>query len=334
MSGSASLISLAALIAFTLASLSPFATSTALRRLNAVDVPNLRSSHSTPTLRGLGIGIALGASVAIVIAATLEGAGSPELTVVAISGMAFALLGLAEDVFGLSIRVRAGLQVLIGAIAVAILAQGSPVPLLITIALVPFIAFFTNAANFMDGINGISSLNSLVFGASFVAVGIFYDLPWLIVAGASFAAAFAGFLSWNRGTRALFLGDSGSYFMGGFVAISISAALLSDVSIVALIAPVWIYLVDTIVTLCTRIATGQSWAQAHRQHTYQRLVDMGWSHASVAILVSGASALSSLLGLLTIDSSPAIRGVLVLALVALGVAYRLSPALMKIRNHA
>jgi UDP-N-acetylmuramyl pentapeptide phosphotransferase/UDP-N-acetylglucosamine-1-phosphate transferase len=327
MSAFATLAVVAALMAFILAVLSPLLVRPALRRLGAVDVPSFRSSHSTPTLRGLGIGIALGATAALVIVGTLAQAWSLELTVVVLSGMCFALLGLTEDVVGLSIRIRAGAQVAIGVVAVAVLAPNSPVPLIVTIALVPFIAFFTNAANFMDGINGISSLNSLVFGATFVAVGFVYDLAWLVLTGASFAAAFAGFLPWNRGRKPLFLGDSGSYFIGGFVAITISAAILDGASIIALIAPVWIYLVDTVATLLTRIGKRQAWTQAHREHTYQRLMDQGRPHYSVAAFVALASGMSALFGVLTIEAGPLGTTLLILALLVFAAVYRVSPAL-------
>ena len=121
--------SLVLILAFVLGALLPFAVRPLLHALNMVDIPNERSSHTTPTYRGMGLATASATCLSFAVA-TLMGwtVNLPiSLTFLAGGGLAL-LLGWTEDVYGVSIAKRAGMQLVIGlgiALSLAIIQEAS-----------------------------------------------------------------------------------------------------------------------------------------------------------------------------------------------------------------
>src|SRR5690606_29011020 len=95
----------------------------------------------------------------------------------------------------------------------------SPIPLwaviILVIYAVLFISSYINVANFMDGLNGISGFHGVIAGAAFGVVGWLTATPWLLIIGVVLAAGYLGFLPWNLTKPGAFLGDVGSYLLGG-----------------------------------------------------------------------------------------------------------------------
>ncbi|GAB3486415.1 hypothetical protein GCM10027572_04410 [Flexivirga lutea] len=141
-----------------------------------------------------------------------------------------------------------------------------------------------NAVNFMDGINGITGLTSLVWGLN-AACSELSDVAWI---GAVTAGAGLGFLPWNAPTARLFLGDSGSYLLGGLMALGIVRTMVRSRRIresVLIGAPLLPYGVDVAQAIIRRAASGVALTEAHREHVYQQLVDhAGMSHLQVATI--------------------------------------------------
>src|SRR5690606_26264522 len=141
---------------------------------------------------------------------------------------------------------------------------------------------YINMANFMDGINAISGLHGLAAGGALAVVGTLAQFEWLTFSDALIAVAFAVFLPWNLNGR-LFLGDVGSYLLGASLAAAAGSAIAAGVPPIAALAPLAIYAADTLVVIVRRLARGEQWWEAHRQHVYQRLVDAGVRHLPVAL---------------------------------------------------
>ena len=269
----------------TLVSLaSPLGLRPVLHRLGVLDVPNKRSSHSTPTLRGGGVGPLLGLAVGGSTAALSQDA-SGELNLVAIicaTACAVGIIGLIEDITGLPVAARAGAQLCIGAtLATAIAGSWALSYWWVPVAALGFTSY-VNFANFMDGVNGISSLNGLVTGLTFASLGWVETAPWLMATGLLIASSFISFLPWNLLPPGMFLGDVGSYLLGGACAAVSIIAILSGVHPISALAPLSIYLADAGSTLVWRSARREPLFQAHRSHVYQRLTNTGLSHLTVA----------------------------------------------------
>lgn len=314
---------LVVLIVFVAAAGLPGVIRPVLERLGVIDIPNERSSHTRPAIRGVGLATMLALAVGAVLILVVDPSTLPRATILACLGAAFlaSLVGLVEDVRGIPTRERAILQLAVGLIGAAaiVVATGTAVWWIPLGALA--IAVYINAANFMDGVDGISGLHGLVVGVVYALIGQLTDTSWLVLGGSLLAVAFLGFLPWNVIKGRMFLGDVGSYLLGALVTALAFGAFVEGISPVALTAPVVIYLADTGTTLIGRIRRGESWFEAHRSHVYQRLTDRGLTHLQVAALVALLSLVSGLIGLLAIDGS-APRAAISIALIAgLAIAY-------------
>ncbi|WAP52810.1 glycosyltransferase family 4 protein [Arthrobacter sp. ATA002] len=325
------LLALCAGAAFLASLLLPFGFIPLLRRLGVLDIPNERSSHTKVVIRGVGVTIAAGVLLGLALS-LLTGLVAVDRSIVLILGLltaAASLLGWIEDFRGLSVRVRAGLQLVLGIAGTAALVWTMeqsywwiPVGALA-------IAAYINVANFMDGVNGISGLHGITVGVLFSVGGVLGDQVWMTVAGAVTAAAFAAFLPWNLGRGSVFMGDVGSYLLGASVAGIAVAGFLAGVNVEYLLFPVLIYLADTFSTLLMRVSRGERWYAAHRQHVYQRLTDAGLSHLQSASVVTACTALTGAAGLVVAEAGDVLKVAVTLFALAVVVFYLLSPRIFR-----
>ena len=349
-------------VTLVLSLLLPFAVRPWLFKLGIMDVPNERSSHEKPVLRGLGLAVLIAMAVGGGAGALLppllgESYVSSTLITVVLGSLAAGLLGLAEDLRGLSVRIRSLCLLLIaccvstsmlwqpqlfseasGLASPVILqwvsgwASQSPLPLwgliLLAVYAILFISSYINVANFMDGLNGISGFHGVIAGLAFGTAGYLTGHGWLLLAGLVLAAGFGGFLPWNLTRPGAFLGDVGSYLLGGAVAITSFAALVSGVPFLATIGPMVIYFGDVGVTLVKRVRAGHKWDEPHKEHAYQRIQQLGYTHVQASLITAGCTALASLLGLVSLFTG--LWGTLALLVGGLAVVafYTLLPRLL------
>ncbi|UYG17272.1 NAD-dependent epimerase/dehydratase family protein [Brachybacterium huguangmaarense] len=204
----------------------------------------------------------------------------------AIVAVAFSALGFIDDLLGLRASLRLRVQAIIGVVAaiVSVAVTGSSAWFIPLGALL--LVGYVNAVNFMDGINGISSLHGAIVGAAFAVTGMLAGPAWLTYMGLTIGAAFIAFLPWNLRRDGFFLGDVGSYLLGGAIAITAVLAYGEGLPALLLLAPLSIYLADTGATLLRRFVHGESITSPHRTHAYQRLTDTGMPHLWSAGLVT------------------------------------------------
>jgi len=260
------------------AALAPFVRHV-MQMVGILDIPNHRSSHTAPIPRGGGLACLGGVLVALAVA-QLQGHHVPWVAVLAV--VLLAVVGFADDRVGLAAAPRLAAQLVSGLIAGAVIGG---VYLALTAAIV--VPAVVNVVNFMDGINGITSLIVICWGMTALLVGHAHRLDPLSVVGAVSAGSALGFLPWNTPIAKLFLGDVGSYLFGGLVAVGLLLGWIGGVRTAVLIAPLALYLADTGTVLIKRGLKGDSLLKAHREHVYQRLIsDAGLSHVAVAVAVA------------------------------------------------
>jgi UDP-GlcNAc:undecaprenyl-phosphate GlcNAc-1-phosphate transferase len=304
--------------------LTPLITS-ALHWARAHDLPNQRSSHVEVVPRGGGIAVLVPVLVVLALAERVDAQARTALVVV----ICLALLGLADDVRGgISTFARLAVTVVVAAVASDMVLEdrsGMTQILAVGVAAV-WVAGYTNAFNFMDGINGIAGLHAALAGAFFGFVGVVEDHEVLRLAGFVLAGASLGFLPFNAFRARVFLGDVGSYGLGGVIAVLVVIGVDAGLPPEALAGSLVPYLADTSTTLLRRIARRERWFEAHRQHAYQQLIDQRRSHQQVAVLVAATSALCGVLGLLALRGGvPRLAGLV--AIVVVAVVYVLLPRL-------
>ncbi len=275
-------------------------------RISLVDTPNSRSSHLTPTPRGGGVGIWLSFLIVpfflflplpsllapVPSHYTTHSSFLPEFILVA--GL-LGLLGLLEDRFNISPKLRLLLQLALSAMAVHLFIapftlHASPCILLLSLFFfffwIVFIAGTANFYNFMDGINGIAGLTGAVgFGLmAFFSYSIINNyevalLSFVLMGGC------LGFLPLNFPRARTFMGDVGSIFLG-FVFASFVADLSCNGSVfLCLCMFLCPFYSDALMTIYYRWRMGENLMQAHRSHLYQYLSnELAIPHWKVSLL--------------------------------------------------
>ena len=273
-------------------------------RKGILDVPNVRSSHTTPTPRGGGIVIAGVCLAGYFLVEYLSGSrvswgyivGS--LLIVGISWLddlrsisALARL-LCHTAAALLIIADAGpIRLFEVPLVSGVVTFGVIAPILTTV----WIVWLVNAYNFMDGIDGIAGSQALIAGIGWTFAAFFADAIGVYYFGLIIAAASLGFLLHNWQPAKIFMGDTGSAFLGfTFAALPIIAAAEKPVysarfALISVIF-VWFFLFDSVFTLISRILKGRQVWIPHREHLYQRLIQAGKSHAFVASIYGALTA--------------------------------------------
>jgi UDP-N-acetylmuramyl pentapeptide phosphotransferase/UDP-N-acetylglucosamine-1-phosphate transferase len=279
-----------------------------LRRWGVLDVPGQRSSHAEPIPRGSGIAPAVGATVALATASALDGQARAGLLAVS---LAFGAVGFLDDVVGVPALRRLALQVVAAALAVWWLVaswDGSQTwRVAVAGGALLWLVSYVNAFNFMDGIDGMSVAQVLVAGTAWSVVGHVENVPALVTGSLVITGAALGFAPFNFPRARMFLGDGGSYFFGAWLAGLAVMAVLARVPPEAVLAPLSLYLADTGTTLLRRVRRGDVWYLPHREHAYQRLVQLGWTHSRTTLTVGAVMAVVSGLGALALTDSVALR---------------------------
>jgi len=297
------------MLAFTIAVVVTPLVTLGLRRWRVLDIPNGRSMHHEATPRGGGVGVAVAVTLAVALGPELVGVSRAS---VLMCGVAFALVGLLEDVVGVSALRR--LPLLFAAAAMALpwtfktFHGGFLWHAAFGVALVVWVVSYTNAFNFMDGINGLAASQVAVAAGAWYLVGRSQDVAWLSAMALIVGGAALGFLPWNLPRAKVFLGDVGSYFLGAILAVMAVEALRSGIPVEAVLAPLAVFLADTGLTLVRRVARGDRWFEAHREHVYQRLtLKLGGSHTRGTGALTLVMAACSALGALSLAGSLQLR---------------------------
>lgn len=310
-------------IALAAAALVVLALRPVARRLGLVDVPNERSSHSTPTplVGGLGIfaGVLVG-GLAAVAAGWLP--MSREFLSFYAGGALLALVGAIDDARDLSAASRFVAQIT----ASLIMVYGGGVVLTdlgrMTLSgdllelgplAVPFTVFATlgviNAVNMCDGLDGLSGTLALVSLTGMMLAAILTgSAPDATVLG-MLAAAIFGFLLFNfrvpgRPRALVFMGDAGSMFLGyalTWFAISLSQAPDRLITPAAALWFIMLPIFDTVSMMLRRIIRGRSPFSADREHIHHVFLLAGFSVNETVTIMAAGALIGVGIGLLSMD---------------------------------
>jgi Fuc2NAc and GlcNAc transferase len=266
-----------------------------------MDVPNVRSSHSTPIPRGGGVAIVLTVQAAILFLAWGGAIPWPDAWGLLGGGVAVAVIGFVDDhgfaiapLWRLLVHAAAASWVVfwLGTAAFVLtpgLVEGARG--LAALVAVLYLAWMINLSNFMDGIDGIA-------GVETVTVCVCGALLGVIAAGAAspvllavlLASATAGFLVWNWPPAKVFLGDVGSGFLGLMLgALSLLAGRGNAGLSWSWFILLGVFVVDATTTLMRRVLRGERFHEAHRSHAYQNAARRWGSHARVSAAVAAVN---------------------------------------------
>ena len=267
----------------------------AAMRLNMMDVPNDRSSHSVVTPRGGGLSFILIFFIGLIWFASSIDVWKPSLFSIVLPGFIIALIGFLDDLGHIPARYRLmghlavgilTLAILHGAPSVHVFAWDIPPSIILNMIFVLYIAWMINLYNFMDGIDGLAGMEaiSVCFSMAFIYSSLsqfnLLVLPLLL------GAAVLGFICWNFPIAKIFMGDAGSGFLG-FVLSTMSILSIGHDStfFFSWLILLGVFLVDSSYTLLFRLWRGDKIYQAHKSHAYQQAALKYSSHQCVTFAV-------------------------------------------------
>ena len=277
-------------------------------RVGAVDVPrDTRRMHDHPIPRMGGLAIFFGFILSVLIFLPL----TSELRGMLLGGVIIVILGIFDDIFALPALPK--LLVQIGAALIAVL-EGNRIEFLsnpnifssspywelgwLSVPItVLWIVAITNSVNLIDGLDGLACGVSTISSMTLLVIALIVAEPDVAILMAALSGACIGFLPYNLNPAKIFMGDTGSTFLGFILAAVSIQGLFKFYAIISFAVPflmLGLPIFDTCFAILRRVSHGQSPMQPDRGHIHHRLIDMGFTQKqAVAVLYI----ISAILGL-------------------------------------
>jgi len=309
------------LIIFAAAFSFSFVSTPLIRRLairsGFIAVPKADRAHTEPTALMGGLAIYIAASLALVSVILVvtfflgNRLGLPEFLAIVLGGSIMAAIGLWDDRKALPAGVKLLLQILP---VVLVFFAGVRVQLPLNrfivsteiinfIITVCWILFITNALNYLDNADGVAIMTSATTSAIFLLIAILNEQQLVSILAAAIAAASLGFARYNLPLpkSTIFMGDSGSLFLGYLIAIlGIKIRIPGNAIQITWMVPIIVLglpIFDTILVFISRTRRRISFFRGGVDHTTHRMARLGMDKLSVALAVS---LISGALGLVAI----------------------------------
>ena len=299
----------AALLASALVALltTPVVRSLAFR-VGAVDVPkDSRRMHDHPIPRMGGLAIFFGFMLSVLIFLPL----TSQLRGMLLGGVIIVILGIFDDIYALPAVPKFLVQIVAALIAVLegnrILVISNPnvfssdpfwnLGILSIPITVIWIVGITNAVNLIDGLDGLACGVSTISSMTLLVIALVVSEPETAILTAALAGGCIGFLPYNLNPAKIFMGDTGSTFLGFVLAVVSIQGLFKFYAIISFAVPflmLGLPIFDTTFAIVRRLAKGQSPMTPDRGHIHHRLIDMGFSQKQA---VATLYVISAILGL-------------------------------------
>lgn len=241
------------------------------------------------------------------------------------------LLGVYDDLRGLGPYVKFAVQTAAAAMLYAgglrivnipVLLGDRPLPsflgLLFTII---WVLAITNAFNLIDGLDGLAAGSALFSTMVAFVLAVFHGPVLVEVMTIALAGAILGFLRFNFNPATIFLGDSGSLFIGFLLSALALYGAQKAPTIVAVAIPIVSFglpILETVLSVIRRLISGRPVFTADREHIHHKLLQHGMSHRQVVILLYGVSAVFAMLSLFLLWPTGSSLG-LVMAVLGIGI---------------
>ncbi|GGF91648.1 glycosyltransferase family 4 protein [Paenibacillus abyssi] len=279
--------------------------------VGAIDKPNHRKVHTRimPRLGGLAIYVAFAAGLLIVLPFFPEGLLNKYdmnlIRAMLVGGTLIVLIGALDDRFELSAKVKLlgqliaacivvfGFGVQINLVNIPFGESMQPIADWISIPLTIFwIVGVTNAINLIDGLDGLASGVSGIAIGTILVMAVFMGFEPIILMSALLLGGILGFLVFNFHPAKIFMGDSGSLFLGFSLAM-MSMLAFKQVTIVSFVTPLLIIgvpLSDTFFAIVRRLINKKPIFAPDKGHLHHCLRELGFSHRKTVLIIYGIAA--------------------------------------------
>ncbi|HAA43461.1 MAG TPA: undecaprenyl-phosphate alpha-N-acetylglucosaminyl 1-phosphate transferase [Ruminiclostridium sp.] len=286
-------------------------------KVGAVDQPKARGMHDKPMPRMGGIAIFLGfIFTVLVVTPSVEAFEWKQISGLLVGGMIIFLLGFFDDIYNLNAKLKFLIQVIAALVVIYSdiriefvtwpFAEGNI--LILEKISIPITLFWivgvTNAVNLIDGLDGLAAGVSSIAAICLMILSMFSPNPIGPVAAilmAALAGSCLGFLPYNFNPAKIFMGDTGSTFLGFVLAVSSIQGLIKGYTAVTILIAVLVLalpIFDTTFAILRRIISRRPIMEADRGHIHHRLVDKGYSQKQAVITLYGISGGFGIIGIL------------------------------------
>ena len=277
-------------------------------RVKAVDVPkDGRRMHDHPIPRMGGLAIFLGFLLSVLLFLDLNA----QMRGMLLGAVIIVVLGIFDDIYSLRAMFKFVVQIIAALVAVlsgnVIETLSNPnvfsadpywnLGILAVPATVIWIVAITNAVNLIDGLDGLACGVSTISSMTLLVIALVVSEGNVAILMAALAGGCIGFLPYNMNPAKIFMGDTGSTFLGYILAVVSIQGLFKFYTIISFAVPFLILglpIFDTAFAFIRRIAHGQSPMHADRSHIHHRLIDMGLNQKQA---VATLYVISAILGL-------------------------------------
>ena len=299
-----------------------FATTPLVRRfafkIGAIDIPkDNRRMHKKPTPLIGGLAIIFGFTVATLCFAQ----PSRQLYGTLAGAAIIAVMGVIDDCKNLPAKLKFVIQIIAalvvvfaGDIKIDVFTNPNflsdnpywvlPEWLSVTLTVI-WIVFITNAVNFIDGLDGLAAGVSAIMSISLVFISIRVGEYSIAILGIALMGSCFGFLPFNFNPAKIFMGDTGSTFLGFMLATLSIQGVFKSYAVISFAVPLLILglpLFDALFAMIRRILRGQSPMTADRGHLHHRLVDMGFSQKQTVFILYAISGVLGITAVLLAES--------------------------------
>lgn len=264
--------------------------------VGAMDVPNARKVHKKPMPRLGGLAI----YIAFLLGYILYGQISTQMISILIGSFLLIIVGIFDDINSIPAKYKFLVQTIAASIVVVygklgfseltILGLSFHFPMIINdILAIFFIVAITNAINLIDGLDGLSSGISAIYFLTIAVIALITNklggidiILSLIMLGATL-----GFLFHNFPPAKIFMGDTGSLFLGFMISIIalLGYKVTTFTSLVVPIVVLAIPIFDTLFAILRRLLKGQSVAVADKEHFHHQLLKMKYSPVASILII-------------------------------------------------
>lgn len=278
-------------------------------KCGAIDYPKGRGVHKKPMPRMGGVAIVLGFTITVLMVNYFDKSmDSRQFAGFLVGALLIAGLGVVDDMKNLPAKLKFCVQILA---ALIVIFSGTRIQVVlwpvtaylqkfsIPITLV-WIVGVTNAVNLIDGLDGLAAGVTSIAAMSLMVLCIMTGSTTAVGLTAALAGACLGFLPRNFNPAEIFMGDTGSTFLGFVLAVTSILGVFKGYALLALIVSVLcvgLPVFDTICAMLRRMAKNQPIMQADRGHLHHKLIDHGFSQRQAVLIMY---TISLLLGLLAI----------------------------------
>ena len=274
-------------------------------KVGAIDVPkDNRRMHKTPIPRLGGLAIFIAFLLTVLIFADID----RPIRGILLGAVMIVVLGVLDDILTLKALPKLLVQIAAAAMAVyhgcVIQFFSNPNVLSVPVTIIWIVAI-TNAVNFIDGLDGLAVGVSAISTAALVVIALLVQEINIAVILIALFGACLGFIPYNMNPAKIFMGDTGSTFLGYILATLSVTGLFKLYAIISFAVPFLILglpIFDICFAFLRRIARGQNPMVADRGHVHHRLIDMGFSQKQAVAIVYMLTAILGLAAVLLTSS--------------------------------